>query len=61
MEDIQELVDKMEETAKGSRKTIVILPSKGIDASLLQQAVDAMQGRTTRRPSTTTPDGIPQR
>src|SRR5437899_3051651 len=50
----------MEDTAKGSKKTIVILPSKGIDASLLQQAVDAMQGRPIRsRPSSTMPDSFP--
>lgn len=47
-EDIKNLVDRLEETSKDATTTVTIVPIKNIDPALVQQALDAIQGRTTR-------------
>lgn len=44
-EDVKKLVDQMELAAKDSARTIRVISIKGIDPALVQQAVDAIQGR----------------
>lgn len=48
------LIKKMEETAKNATRTVLALPVSGIDPSTIQTAVDALSGRTNR---TTSPFG----
>jgi hypothetical protein len=49
-EDIGKLVDYLELSAKPtSTKTVKVISVKGIDPALVQQAVDAIQGRTGAR------------
>lgn len=53
-DDIKKLTDQLDNAAKDSAKTVRFVPIKGIDPALVQQAIDAIQGRRT---SSTTPTG----
>jgi type II secretion system protein D len=44
-EDIQTLVTKLDEAAKDSTRTVKVVSIKGVDPVLVQQAIDAIQGR----------------
>ena len=46
-EDIKTLVDQMEAQAKDNVRTIQVVKLNGVDPALIQEAVDAFQGRTT--------------
>ena len=46
--DIQKLVADMEKAAQKSRRTIKVVSVPGVDPALLQQVIDAVQGKTTR-------------
>jgi type II secretion system protein D len=46
-EDIQLLVNRLDEAAKDSTRTVQVVPVKGIDPALVQQAIDAIYGRST--------------
>ncbi|MBX7102475.1 MAG: hypothetical protein K1X57_00235 [Gemmataceae bacterium] len=53
-QDIKTLVDKLEEVARGSPRSIKVVSVKGIDPALLQQALEALQAKpnaTGGRPS----------
>ena len=50
-EDIKQLVTKMEEAAKDATRTVKVVQIRGIDPALVQQAVEAIQGRTMSRTS----------
>src|SRR5207244_968678 len=45
--DIKKVVDKMEEFAADSTRTFRVVKLKGVDPLLVQQAIDAIQGRRT--------------
>lgn len=45
--NILELVEVMETKAKDSNRSVKVVSIKGIDPRLVQQAIDAIQGRTT--------------
>lgn len=50
-EDISKLVEYMENSAKATQAKVVrVVQVKGIDPAVVQQAVDAIQGRTSSRP-----------
>ncbi|MBI3410657.1 MAG: hypothetical protein HY040_20160 [Planctomycetes bacterium] len=53
-EDIDKLVKQLEIAASDSRQTVKVVSVKGVDPTLVQQAIDALQGRQVRRPG----DGI---
>lgn len=44
-DDIKKLVDQLEAVAKDSTRTVRVVSIKGIDPVLVQQAIDAIQGR----------------
>lgn len=44
-EDIKKLSEQLDEAAKDSSRTIKVIPIKGLDPLLAQQAIDAIQGR----------------
>lgn len=46
--DIEKLVDELEKDASGSLKTVKIIPIKGIDPALVQEAIDAISGQQSR-------------
>ncbi|HEY1860370.1 MAG TPA: secretin N-terminal domain-containing protein, partial [Gemmataceae bacterium] len=46
-EEIQTLVDEVEKTSKENPRTVRVVLSKNIDPTLLQQTIDAFQGRNT--------------
>lgn len=48
-EDVKKLVDQLEIAAQGSNSTVKVVSIKGIDPNLVQEAIDAIQGR---RPTT---------
>src|SRR5262249_39716803 len=48
-EDIKALVEQLEKAAKDSTRTVRFVPIRGVDPSLVQQALDAIQGRTTNQ------------
>jgi type II secretion system protein D len=50
-EDVTKLVTRLDVAAKDATRTIAVVPVQGIDPNLVQQAIDAIQGRT----STSTP------
>ncbi|HZY87339.1 MAG TPA: secretin N-terminal domain-containing protein, partial [Gemmataceae bacterium] len=50
--DIDRLVKIMEDGAKGASRTVRVINIQGIDPAIVQQAVDAIQGRVTIRPTT---------
>ena len=45
-QDIEKIVKEMEDMAKNSTKVITLVPTPGIDPSLVQDVLDAIQGRT---------------
>ncbi len=56
-EEIKTLVDHVEAAAKDNHRTIAVMPiKKGVDPILVQEAVDAIQGKTTSLQPTTTPN-----
>ena len=50
-DDISKLVEYMENSAKPNAKVVRVVPVSGIDPALVQQAIDAIQGRTSSRPT----------
>jgi hypothetical protein len=48
-EDIKKFVQQLEDAAKEAMRTVRLVQLKGIDPVLVQQAVDAIQGRPTTR------------
>lgn len=44
--DIEKIVEEMEKRAKDSTKVVQLLPVQGIDPVLVQEVIDAIQGRT---------------
>jgi hypothetical protein len=50
-DDISKLVEYMENSAKPNAKVVRVVPVSGIDPALVQQAIDAIQGRTSSRPA----------
>ncbi len=48
-EDVNKLVEKLDDSAKLSPRTVQVVSIKGIDPSYVQMAIDAVQGRTTVR------------
>ncbi len=51
-EDISKLVEYMENSAKPNNSKVVrVVQVNGIDPALVQQAIDAIQGRTSTRPA----------
>ena len=50
-EDITRLVDQLEAAAKDSTRTVKVVSIKGVDPILVQQAIDAIQGRRTVTPT----------
>lgn len=48
-EDVKKLVEQLETAAKDSNSTVKVVSIKGIDPNLVQEAIDAIQGR---RPTT---------
>jgi len=57
--DIKAMVKVLEENAKDSTKVVTLVPTKGIDPALVQQVMDAIQGRspTTQQGGATNPFG----
>src|SRR6202007_1031193 len=54
-EDIKKLVDNLELRGAGATRPVEVIPITGADPLLVQQALDAIQGRTTSlasRPAT---------
>ncbi len=45
--DVKVLVDQLDDAARDSTKTVKVVPIVGLDPALVQQAIDAVQGRTT--------------
>jgi type II secretory pathway component GspD/PulD (secretin) len=59
-EDIQKLVDNLDSSTKDSTRTIRVIPLQGVDPLLVQQAIDAIQGRrTTTATQSSNPFGTP--
>jgi hypothetical protein len=50
-EDIVRLVEQMETSGNGSPGTVAVVPLKGVDPAVVQEAIDAMEGRRTTRPA----------
>jgi type II secretory pathway component GspD/PulD (secretin) len=50
--DIKKLVTQLDAAAKDSTRTVKVVSIKGIDPLLVQQAIDAIQGRRTNLPNT---------
>jgi hypothetical protein len=48
-EDIHQLVDQLEKAARDSTHTVQVMRTRGVDPTLVQGALDALQGRTTGR------------
>ena len=48
--DIKKMVEEIDEAAKSSTRTVKVVSIKGIDPNVVQQAIDAIQGKTVRRP-----------
>jgi hypothetical protein len=46
-DDVQKLVDRLEQEARQDRTTVEVMPVLGIDPSVVQEAIDAIQGRPT--------------
>ena len=62
--DIEKVVEVLEEKAKDSTKVVQLVPTRGIDPLLVQEVVDAIQGRTPANRSRQQgggPDGQPVR
>jgi general secretion pathway protein D len=56
-QDVQKLADMLDTSSKDSTRTIRVVPLVGVDPLLVQQAIDAIQGRRTT--ATTQPGAIP--
>jgi hypothetical protein len=50
-EDIERLVTQMDSSGTGSPGTVAVVPLKGVDPAVVQEAIDAMEGRRTTRPA----------
>jgi hypothetical protein len=46
-EDIRKLVEQLETVSKNSTRTVQVVRTQGVDPSVLQQTIDALQGRPT--------------
>jgi type II secretion system protein D len=55
--EIETLVKRLDDAAKDSTRTVRVISTKNIDPLLIQQAIDAIQGRRTVRPATGTLGG----
>ena len=55
--DVAELVEHLDAAAKDNTQVVQIVPVKGIDPALVQQAIDAIQGRTPQTQQTGSPFG----
>src|SRR4029079_12863545 len=49
-QDIRKLVDQLEKASADTTQTVKVVSIKGIDPHLVQQALDAIQGRRTPSP-----------
>ncbi len=59
--DVKQLADHMDAAAKDNNRTVQVVQLKGVDPALIQEAVDAIQGRTTSViPSSTGTSGLGQ-
>jgi general secretion pathway protein D len=57
-DDIKELTDELDRAAANTRRTVQVVSVKGgIDPTILQQAMDAIQGRATTTTTPTSPFG----
>jgi type II secretory pathway component GspD/PulD (secretin) len=56
--DIKKLVTELDESSKQASQVVRVVSVKGLDPLLVQQAIDAIQGRTVRRPTTGPGGGI---
>ncbi len=48
--EIEKLTNQLEKAASDSTKTVRFVPIKGVDPQVIQQALDAVQGRQTTQP-----------
>jgi type II secretion system protein D len=55
--DLKRLVDQLETAAKDSTRTVKVISIRGIDPLLVQQAIDAIQGRRSTFRTSTLGDG----
>ncbi|VTS06166.1 secretin N-terminal domain-containing protein [Tuwongella immobilis] len=55
-EDVKALIDQLEQSAQSATRTVKVVPITGVDPLLVQQAIDAIQGRRTT-PSTSRTGG----
>ena len=46
-EDVKKLADSLDDAARDSNRTIRVVKLQGVDPAMVQQAIDAIQGRTT--------------
>src|SRR5262249_45756536 len=46
-DDVKKLIDSLDQAAKDATKTVKVVSIKGIDPALVQEALDAIQGRRT--------------
>jgi general secretion pathway protein D len=58
-DDAKKVIDGLEDSAKDNRITVRIFPVYGIDPSVVQEAVDAIQGRTTATTNNRGTTGFP--
>jgi general secretion pathway protein D len=58
-DDIEKLAKDLDEAARTSTRTVRVVQLKGIDPTLVQQAIDAIQGRSTNRTGTGTTGANP--
>ena len=59
--EVKQLADHMDAAAKDNNRTVQVVQLKGVDPALIQEAVDAIQGRTTSViPSATGTSGLGQ-
>jgi type II secretory pathway component GspD/PulD (secretin) len=52
--EIEDLVKQLDQAARDATRTVKVIPVKGVDPALIQEAIDAIQGRRTNvtsRPS----------
>src|SRR5205823_10161375 len=47
--DIEKVIEYMEKGSKESKRVVRIVPLKGVDPYIVQQAIDAIQGRPVRQ------------
>ena len=50
--DIKKMVDEIDEASRTATRTVKVVSIKGIDPNVVQQAIDAIQGKVVRRPTT---------